>query len=213
VGAAIQREGRNAAAAIYNFWPGLENSRSRWFYRPAASAGSIPTNNGEACVFVATSQARFLDEARSDVEAGYHRVMAECAPELAGEVAQSTPSEPFRHFRGQPGVIRQSHGPGWALVGDAGYFKDPITAHGITDALRDAELLARAVLRGSEEALAEYQSTRDDLSWKLFEVTDTIAGFEWGLDSLKQLHLDLSKTMNAEVEALLGLDTYTRRTT
>ena len=56
-------------------------------------------------------------------------------------------------FPGQPGFFRRSHGPGWALVGDAGYFKDPITAHGITDALIDAEHLARAIVTGTGEAL------------------------------------------------------------
>jgi flavin-dependent dehydrogenase len=213
VEAATYREGRHACGVIYTFWPGLENDRSRWFYRPGVSAGSIPTNNGDACVFAATPQARFQAEIRTDLKAGYHRVLAECAAELADEVAHKEPSEPLRSFPGQPGVIRQSYGPGWALVGDAGYFKDPITAHGITDALRDAELLARAVIRGTDRALAEYQSTRDELSSKLFEITDTIAGFEWDLESLKPLHLDLSKTMNGEVEALLGLDAYTRRTT
>lgn len=213
VEAATCRESRHACGVIYTFWPGLENNRSRWFYRSGVSAGSIPTNNGDACVFVATPQARFQDEIRTDMKAGYRQVLAECAPELAGEVAQKAPSEPLRSFAGQPGVIRQSYGPGWALVGDAGYFKDPITAHGITDALRDAELLARAIKRGSDQALAEYQSTRDELSWKLFDITDTIAGFGWDLDSLKPLHLELSQTMNGEVEALLGLDANTRRTT
>nr|AFK79210.1 2-polyprenyl-6-methoxyphenol hydroxylase [uncultured bacterium F42-01] len=213
VQAATCRESRQACGVVYTFWPGLENNRSRWFYRPGVSAGSIPTNNGDACLFVATPQARFHDEIRTDRKAHYRQVLTECAPELAGEVAQKAPSEPLRSFPGQPGLIRQSYGPGWALVGDAGYFKDPITAHGITDALRDAELLARAVIRGSDQALAEYQSTRDELSWKLFDITDTIAGFQWDLDSLKPLHLELSKTMNGEVEALLGLDAYTRRTT
>ena len=74
-----------------------------------------------------------------------------------------------------PGYVRRSWGPGWALVGDAGYFKDPITTHGITDALRDAELLADAVLaalpaaRPGACALARYQDTRDRLSSELFE--------------------------------------------
>ena len=207
VEAATCRESGNACGVVYAFWPALENARSRWFYRTGCAAGAIPTNNGDACVFVATPQARFQDEIRNDAKAGYRRVLAECAPELAGEVAQKVPSEPPRSFPGQPGLIRQSYGPGWALVGDAGYFKDPITAHGITDALRDAELLARAVLRGSYPALAEYQSTRDGLSSKLFEITDTIAGFQWDLDSLKTLHLDLSTVMNGEVEALLAIDT------
>ena len=65
-----------------------------------------------------------------------------------------TPYEPgdaagrLHGWRGVPGHVRRSYGPGWALVGDAGYFKDPITTHGITDALRDAELLSDAVLEG-----------------------------------------------------------------
>ena len=206
VGTATYREGRHACGVVYTFWPGLENARSRWYYRPGVAVGAIPTNGGDACVFVATPQARFHAEIRTDMEAGYRRVLAECAPELAAEVAEKTPSERLRGFPGQPGLMRQSHGPGWALVGDAGYFKDPITAHGISDALRDAELLARAVGRGSDRALAEYQSTRDELSRELFEITDEIAGFGWDFDRLKVLHQNLSKTMNREVEALLGLD-------
>jgi flavin-dependent dehydrogenase len=78
--------------------------------------------------------------------------------------------------------MRQSHGSGWALVGDAGYFKDPLTAHGITDALRDAELLAGAIADGRPGALAAYQQERDALSRALFEITDSIASFRWDLD-------------------------------
>ena len=82
---------------------------------------------------------------------------------------------------GQPGFLRRAWGPGWALVGDAGYWKDPLSAHGLTDALRDAELLARAVLASAcgemseSEAFARYQLTRDQLSMPLFRITDEIA--------------------------------------
>jgi menaquinone-9 beta-reductase len=196
----------NAAGVVYAFWPGLENARTRWYYRSGVSTGAIPTNNGDACVFVAVPQKRFLGEIQADLEAGYRKVLTECSPDLAAEVAEKEPSEPFRGFPGQPGLMRQSHGPGWALVGDAGYFKDPITAHGISDALRDAEFLARAVKRGSDEALAEYQSKRDELSRELFDITDEIAAFEWDLDGIKPLHMQLSNCMNQEVEALLALD-------
>lgn len=96
--------------------------------------------------------------------------------------------------------MRQSYGPGWALVGDAGYFKDPLTAHGITDALRDAELLARAVLDGSQRALAGYQHERDALSRALFQITNSIASFHWTLDEVKILHTRLSASMRAEYE-------------
>ncbi|HEX7878223.1 MAG TPA: NAD(P)/FAD-dependent oxidoreductase [Candidatus Eisenbacteria bacterium] len=206
VEARTERSRPDACGVVYGFFPGLENDRSRWYYAPRIAAGSIPTNNGNACVFLSMPPARFHGEVRADMDAGYRRGLAECTAELAGEVADKEPSEPLRGFPGEPGYIRQSHGPGWALVGDAGYFKDPITAHGISDALRDAELLARAVVRGTDDALAGYQTTRDELSRDLFEITHDIAGFGWRMDDLKPLHLQLSHSMNREVEALLGLD-------
>jgi flavin-dependent dehydrogenase len=206
VEAAPYRQGRNACGVVYTFWRGLENRGNRWYYRPRMSAGAIPTNNGETLVFVATPPERFHAELQGDMEAGYLRVLTECAPELAEEVRAATRSERFRGFPGLPGYMRQSHGPGWALVGDAGYFKDPITAHGISDALRDAEFGARAVVQGSERALAEYQETRDELSRDLFELTETIAGLDWTLPDLQSMHRNLSKAMNIEVEALLELD-------
>jgi flavin-dependent dehydrogenase len=136
------------------------------------------------------------------LETGYRRVVAECAPELADELAGKQPSERFRGFPGHPGLMRRSHGPGWALVGDAGYFKDPITAHGITDALRDAELLAHAIVRGTDAALAEYQALRDQLSVGLFAITDEIASFAWDLPRVQALHKSLSEEMNREVSLL-----------
>ena len=206
VDAASYRQGRNVCGVVYGYWRGLENRGNRWYYRPKMSAGAIPTNHGDTLVFAATTPDRFHAEIQGDMEAGYLRVLAECAPGLAEEVRGSTRTERLRGFPGQLGYMRQSHGPGWALVGDAGYFKDPITAHGITDALRDAELVARAVAQGTEPALAEYQKTRDELSRELFELTDTIASLDWTLPDLQVMHKHLSKAMNNEVEALLGLD-------
>jgi len=206
VDAAIYLQGRHACGVVYGFWHGLDNRGNRWHYRPGVSVGAIPTSGDDTCIFAATPAARFHGEIHADMEAGYHRVLSECAPPLARELSSASLSERFRGFPGHPGQMRQSHGPGWALVGDAGYFKDPITAHGISDALRDAEFLARAVEQGTDQALAGYQSTRDELSRELFDITDAVAGFAWDLDTLKPLHKHLSTTMNREVEALLGLD-------
>jgi flavin-dependent dehydrogenase len=108
--------------------------------------------------------------------------------------------------------LRQATGPAWALVGDAGYFKDPITAHGITDALRDAELLGRAIITAAQGeadegvALATYQATRDRLSERLFTTTDAIASFTWDLDHIPKLLRQLSEAMGEEVTALSGLE-------
>jgi 2-polyprenyl-6-methoxyphenol hydroxylase-like FAD-dependent oxidoreductase len=96
-------------------------------------------------------------------------------------------------------------------VGDAGYFKDPLTAHGITDALRDAELLARAIVRGTAAAFADYETTRHDLSLRLFELTDEIASFAWSDSEVQALHRAFSSEMSREVRALAALEPFTRR--
>jgi flavin-dependent dehydrogenase len=101
--------------------------------------------------------------------------------------------------------LRRPWGAGWALVGDAAYFKDPITAHGISDALRDAELLARAIMQGGDAALADYEYTRDALSTRLFEVTDRVASVAWDTVELKALHQAFSDEMKLEVAALVSL--------
>jgi hypothetical protein len=82
-------------------------------------------------------------------------------------------------LRRPPGFLRQASGPGWALVGDAGYFKDPLTAHGITDALRDAELLAEAAPEGSPSRLRALRERARRALPAAVPVTDAIAAFDW----------------------------------
>lgn len=79
-----------------------------------------------------------------------------------------------------------------------------MTAHGITDALRDAELLARAVITGGAAAFADYQEERDSLSGALFQVTDEIASFQWDMDQVKELHVRLSDAMKVETDHIAG---------
>src|SRR5205823_2734036 len=121
------------------------------------------------------------------------------------------PPAGVRTFTGLAGYLRRPYGPGWALVGDAGYWKDPIGAHGLTDALRDAELLARAIIAAADhpdeaDAFAEYHRRRDDLSLLLFTVVDTVAAMRWTDDEIPHLLRQLSVAMGDEVEALVSLD-------
>jgi flavin-dependent dehydrogenase len=204
VGAPTLRLGRHATGVVYGYWSGIDLDGYHWYFRPGVSAGAIPTNDA-ACVFAAVPAARFRDEIRFDVAAGYHRVIAEVEPGLARALERARRVEALRGFPGVPGFVRQAWGPGWALVGDAGYFRDPITAHGITDALRDAELLARAIARGTEAALAEYQAARDDLGAGLFQASDDIASFAWDLEAVSEWHRAMSREMQREVQALAVL--------
>ncbi len=197
--------GRNAAATVFAYWSDVEIEGYHWLFRPGVATGAIPTNDGLTCVFAAVPEQRFRKEIAGDVAAGYHRLLAEFAPELASAIAGRRREGNLRGFPGQLGFLRRCGGPGWALVGDAGYFRDPLIAHGITDAFRDAEFLARAILKSPEGALADYQSARDDLSLNLFRLSDDIASFEWTFQELKEKHLDMSKEMGREVDALVEL--------
>jgi flavin-dependent dehydrogenase len=202
VGAAPYRIGTHAAAVIYGYWPGVAVAGYEWMFTPQVTGGAIPTNDGDVCLFVACPPARFLSDIRRDLEVGYFRLFSEVSPALLDVVSTSTAAVKLRGYPGEPGYVRQSVGRGWALVGDAGYFKDPITAHGITDAFRDAELLSHAVLTGSERALAEYQTMRDDLSQGMFAITDEIASFSWSMTRVRELHHEMSRELNREAERL-----------
>ena len=173
---------------------------------PGVSAGAIPTNGGHTCIFASVPQSRFHETLRRGADAGYRHVMRECGSDLAAIVERSERVEKYRAFAGEVGFFRQSFGPGWALVGDAGYFKDPLTAHGITDALIDAELLAQAAAAGTDTAFAGYQRARDKLAVDHFEVTDAIASFEWDLPKVQQLHRALSDEMKKESLAVASFD-------
>lgn len=200
--APVTREGRHASALVYGYWSELDVDGYHWYWRPGAAAGAIPTNGGQVLVFAEVSAPRFAAEVSPDVRAGYHAVLSQAAPHLGPRLERARLRGALHGFSGRRGFLRRPWGPGWALVGDAGYFKDPITAHGITDALRDAELLAGALARGGEAALREYESARDALSLRLFEVTDRIASFEWDDAELKALHHALSDEMKREAAAI-----------
>ena len=175
-----------------------------WYFRDGAAAGVIPTNDGLACVFAATGAERLRREPDRGADAAWRRILAQAAPGLAERLDQRGAAGPPRVFPGLTGYLRDAAGPGWALVGDAGYFKDPITAHGITDALRDAQLLARAITTGGPDATGRYQAERDELSLRLFRVTGRIASFDWTADDIGDHLQELSDAMAEEVTAMTG---------
>jgi flavin-dependent dehydrogenase len=206
VGATRTLEGRYATGVLYSYWQNLQVDGFYWAFRPGAGLGVIPTNDAACCVFVNVPSDRFRAEVHGDPEAAYRRFIREAMPELDARLAAARRVEQVRGFGGHVGFIRSSSGPGWALVGDSAFFKDPLTAHGITDALRDAEFLARAILRGTSDALAEYETTHVDLSKTLFQVTDEIVSFRHSDLDLQQLHRALSSEMSREVRALAALE-------
>jgi flavin-dependent dehydrogenase len=210
-GARTRWLGSGSGAVIYGYWSGLDVIGYEWFYRPGASAGLIPTNGGEVCVFAGTSTDRFAAETAGDLRGGYHRLLEEATGGAHRRLAAARAPRRLRAFPGRPSYLREAAGPGWALVGDAGGFLDPLSTHGITDALRDAQLLARAVAdhrRGEASepsALSRYVNLRDEITSPLYRVMDQVAGYQWDLPTLRRLLRESSSAMSAEVEAISRL--------
>lgn len=210
VGAPVERAGGAASGVVYGYWTDLPTDGYHWYFRPGAAAGAVPTNHGQTCVFVSSTRERFRDAMREGPAIGFGRLLGVAAPELIDPIASASSAGGLRRFSGRVGHLRRAAGPGWALVGDAGYFKDPISAHGLTDALRDAELLARAVIAaaaGDEaELLQEYQATRDRLSLPLFGITDAVAGYAWDTPTISSLLRQLSAAMAGELDEVRAFD-------
>jgi flavin-dependent dehydrogenase len=198
VGAHRRWRGVARGRAIYSYFEGIDAEGIEWHYGSGVAAGVIPTNDGAACVFAGTGTPADNHPAAA-LGARFERILDAVSPALARRVQRARRVERFHGYGGRAGHLRESHGAGWALVGDAGYFKDPITAHGISDSLRDAELLSRAI---DNEDLADYETTRDSISYDLLHTTEAIATFRWDLDELRRLLLDLSRSMQPELDLI-----------
>jgi 2-polyprenyl-6-methoxyphenol hydroxylase-like FAD-dependent oxidoreductase len=126
---------------------------------------------------------------------------------LAERVLGGTVNAPLRGSIGLPNYVRRAAGPGWALVGDAGYHRDPITGHGLTDAFRDAELLAEAadaVLRDAAHepvAMTAYERQRDDAIRDTFRITRELAAFP-PRERFAELQGELSRALDVEARQL-----------
>jgi 2-polyprenyl-6-methoxyphenol hydroxylase-like FAD-dependent oxidoreductase len=210
--------GAHAAAYAYGYWPAGDLDGYHWYYGDGLSAGAIPTNDGLACVFVGGPPAVVTAAAQHRRPlAGQRDLLARIDGGLA-DLVSAPPDGSVRVFRGLPGRLRRSYGPGWALVGDSGWWKDPLSTHGITAAVHDAELLATAVVAGAgsdraaEHALAGYQERRDRLALPMHPVVDRLASHRWDQVEVRGLLRGLSTLMAVEVDAIAGLDREPART-
>jgi 2-polyprenyl-6-methoxyphenol hydroxylase-like FAD-dependent oxidoreductase len=197
VGARVRAETAARCATIYGYVPGLPNEGYEWFFARGVAGGAIPTTGGEHCVFL-SRPAQHPDRFGQNAHAGLSTGIAIWSPRIAEAVRASAPR--LRRFAGAPGHIRDCAGPGWALVGDAGHFKDPVTAHGITDALLDAHRLAGAL--SGPDGDAGYQKARDAHAPAMLALTHRIAALDLSMDDLKVAHRDLAGLIRAEGVAL-----------
>jgi 2-polyprenyl-6-methoxyphenol hydroxylase-like FAD-dependent oxidoreductase len=185
VGAEVVEYRGDAGAVQYAYFAGVPWDGIELHVADRALAGVFPTHHGEACIWVGSPSAdahAARRRAASRTEAFTAQLTA-AAPELVARLRAGRRVSPVAGMLRTPNVLRRAYGPGWALAGDAGYHRDAVTGHGISDAYRDAHLLAAAldrVLRGGADessALADYQRRRDSALREVFELTIALAAY------------------------------------
>jgi flavin-dependent dehydrogenase len=182
VGAHQYNEKPPILCGYFSYWSNLPiDGRFEVYIRPGRGWAVAPTHDGLTLVVAGWPFAEF-EANKSDVEGNYMK-MFEMAPEFA-ERMRGAKREARIAGTAVENFFRTPFGPGWALVGDAGYNKDFITAQGISDAFRDAELCADALdaslsgARAFDAAMSEYQATRDEHVLAMFEFTCQLATLE-----------------------------------
>ncbi len=178
-------------AGYYSYWSGLPmGGRFETYIREERGFAVVPTHDDLTMVIVAWPYAEFAEN-KKDIEGNYLRAI-ELAPEFAERLRAAAREAPFAGAA-VPNYFRKPYGPGWALVGDAGYNRDFITGQGILDAFRDAELCATALddslsgRRAFEDAMGEYQRARDATVGAMYEFTCEIAKLEPPPPELQQI--------------------------
>jgi 2-polyprenyl-6-methoxyphenol hydroxylase-like FAD-dependent oxidoreductase len=181
------------APLYYAYWSGLPVDGFETYIRGADGRGwaALPTHDDLTCVVQGWPQFQFAAN-RKNLE-GTYMSSFELAPGFAERMNQAQRETRFVGTGVLPGFFLKPYGPGWALVGDAGYHKHPITAFGITDAFRDAEAVASALddafagRRPYDDAMADYQRARDDEALPIYEFTCEFAKLEPPPAEMQQL--------------------------
>ena len=178
---------------VYSYFRGLDLDAIELYVRPGRFFVATPTNDGLEFVNQ-TVPAHEAERYRGRTADAYAETIAE-VPHLAERLARAERVERFRWAPPGDAFFRMPSGPGWALVGDAAYHLDPITAQGMYDAFRDADLLAGAVDRGLDGDLTSellgYQRDRDRAARPMYEHTASLA--------------DVERPPSPEVVELLGM--------
>ena len=174
VGASKYQEKPTVTCAYYTYWSGVSVSGAELYPRENRFIVVFPTNDDLVCNLIEWPKENF-PAVRADIEGQFLQAL-ELAPGLAERIRGGRRAERFVGTVDLPNFFRKPYGLGWALVGDAGYYKDPNMAQGISDSFRDAEALANAVDNGFsgrqplEDALAEYEGQRNRIAMPGFEL-------------------------------------------
>jgi 2-polyprenyl-6-methoxyphenol hydroxylase-like FAD-dependent oxidoreductase len=208
-GSGVKQSYEPSGACLYTYvgevpWDGFE-----FHLAEQAFAGVFPTHHGEAAVWLigpTVGLAPVLRAGGGRLDA-WLRALELVAPDLGARVRRGRVSASLRGTVGLPNHVRRASGPGWALVGDAGYHRDPITGHGLTDAFRDAELLTEAAHlmlqdpAAERPAMRDYEMERDRAIRDTFRITRELGAFP-PRTRFTELQTELSRALDVEAGEL-----------
>ena len=209
VGAAISEVRHADGAAQYAYYAGSPWTGNEYFVAERSFAGVFPTHDGQACIWICnpSADAKAVRRRTASRAEAFGELLERSAPQLAERLRHARRVSPVSGMLRMPNQVRQAFGPGWALVGDAGYHRDAVTGYGISDAFRDAEFLAvaldQALGSGAEEitALALYQRQRDQALREIFEITCRLAAYP-AVPAFIELQKQLGAAIDKQAAAL-----------
>jgi 2-polyprenyl-6-methoxyphenol hydroxylase-like FAD-dependent oxidoreductase len=187
----------------YSYWSGVPYDGAEVTVRDGHAVFLFPTNDGQVCIGMERPASEF-GEWKKDIEGYLLAQIAIVSPSLAKRLKGAKREESFQGMTSIPSFYRKPFGPGWALVGDAGFHKDPVLGQGITDAFRDANLLSSALIEAwsgrqdLDAALAGYEAQRNALTAMMYQITNLIAA---DLNPTPQLQMMMSMGMQAQSAA------------
>ncbi len=174
------RRSRNGRGLVFRYMDdpqaGEWASQTMWQWRDGDSiAMAFPCAPRDRLLVLIMGERGEVAEARSDPEGYWERKLAlhhGCAERCAG----ATNASKLRSTADTPAFFRASSGPGWALAGDAGHFKDPIIGQGMRDAMWMGRELAEAVAPALGDAAAVDAATR---RWEHERDLECLPAYHW----------------------------------
>lgn len=195
------------AASYYSYFANIPLDAPLVGHVGQCCAIAMPTNDDLTLLYVAAPIAT-LPAFRADVEGTFARTLAG-VPWIADAARNRERVERWRGFGDLPNYFRRPYGPGWALVGDAGYHQDPMTARGISNAFQSAQFLAEALeaaFSGQEPmaaAMAGYERRRNEVGRPVYEEALQWAEFRPFPPELYAQRQALRASMAAPADALV----------
>ncbi|MCH7745764.1 MAG: NAD(P)/FAD-dependent oxidoreductase [Chloroflexi bacterium] len=209
VNAPVYNDTPSLSCFYYTYWSGVSVDGYEDYWPGRHFMLTVPTNDDIVLLVMGWPYEQF-HEIRRDIEANYMQAL-DLVPQLSERVRAGRREERFLGSADLSNFFRKPYGPGWALVGDAGYSKDPITAFGISDSFRDAELLADAIDDGLSgrrpyvDAMADYERNRNEAAAPLYQLTLNAARYNQHTPNALQLRAALHG--RADIDNYIGVIT------